>query len=135
MKGISTLLKAVYPPFVCFLSSLLILFVFHFYENKPASFLFLGIALIFLLDVKGRVNDYVFLKDKSDDFFCDRVLDKYAKSWCGRTVVLGVYPEARSFFYSRGYRWFHLLPDRVLSTASPFLRFNFWKNLFSGHRR
>lgn len=135
MKDFTKLVRSVHPPLIMFFLSLILLLISHSYRLTNISFIFLGVSLIFLLDVKGRVNDFVYLKDKHESFFCERVLSKYAKSWCGRTVVRNIHPESSEYFYDLGYRWYHFLPDRAFSKASPFLSLSFWVNLFSGHRR
>lgn len=128
--------KAVYPPLLCFCISLVLVLVSHFtITNTFLSVGFLFLALIFIVDLKGRVNDYVHLIDKPAEYFTNRVLDRYGRSWCGRTVVTGTHPPAKVYFHAKGYRWYHILPDKTFSLASPFLRPSFWCNLFCGHRR
>lgn len=124
--------KAVLPPFsLIFLGGLLGALV------HPSLF---TLCLFGLLDTHGRYNDYWYLMGEYFDpksGECNiprRTADYYGKSFCGRWLVktCDSYYRETSYYHSKGYRWWHVLPDgfpRVL------LNRNFWRNLLKGHEK
>lgn len=92
-------------------------------------------ASIFWLDFVGRAWDYDYLLSLPDKK--RRMLFHiYAKTRCGRECMIAVDGDfARDYYYTLGYRWYHVLPDEALTRRSPFLKVTFWMGLATGHIR
>jgi hypothetical protein len=43
---------------------------------------------------------------------------------------LGIGPEVRAYFYEKGYRWFHFIPDFMVRDPLFFFRRYFWDRTF-----
>lgn len=84
---------------------------------------YIGVALM-ILDVRARYKDYLRLKDTKFD---TKIAEKFGRSWCGRGVCEYIWvEEAENYFYSKGYRWYHIFPDGF---PGVFLRLDFWKSV------
>ena len=82
-----------------------------------------------LADSLSRYREYVRMRNAFQRFGLQtRVLKRAAGSRCQRDAALaaageiGGALEARGYFRSLGYRWYHLLPDRVV--ANPLVFFS-----------
>ena len=82
-----------------------------------------------LADSLSRYREYVRMRNAFKRFgLRKRILKRAAGSRCQRDAALaaageiGCVPEARGYFRSLGYRWYHVLPDRVV--ANPLVFFS-----------
>ena len=101
-------------------------------------FLFAG-SHIFLVFADGwsryqdykRVKDYLYLHG-----FDRRIVATHMRSMCQRTATitaaeeLGMKEETTSYFYHRGYRWYHFVPDFMIRDPLFFFRKKFWSRTF-----
>ena len=66
----------------------------------------------------------------------ERVLTLVARSRCQRDAALlaareaGCHGPARSFFRARGYRWYHVLPDKIVANPFHFFTPTFLRTTF-----
>ena len=89
------------------------------------------------LDARSRYQNY---KQAKDQFyihgFRSLILLPFLKSRCQRDAVwvaaeeLGYGDAAKKFFYQKGYRWYHLLPDFSFRRPQFLLTKYFWINTF-----
>lgn len=86
------------------------------------------------MDARSRFQNYKLAKDLFFEHgFKERIANLFVLSRCQREAVLvaasdlGLEPELRLHYDNQGYRWFHLIPDRVLSNPSILLSRRFWK--------
>jgi hypothetical protein len=106
-------------------------------EGHPLEFLALqlvalgwvGLAGFALADSLSRYREYVRMRSVFRRFgLRKRILKRAAGSRCQRDAALaaageiGCALEARGYFRSLGYRWYHVLPDRVV--ANPLVFFS-----------
>ncbi len=101
-----------------------------------SSFFFMN-ALFSQLDAYSRYQNFKKTRDQLyANGFQKRIVKPLAKSNCQRLAAvvaarqIGVEAEARRYYYSLGYRWYHVLPDFV--KANPLFIFHpfFWKSTF-----
>lgn len=93
------------------------------------------------MDARSRFQNYKLAKDLFFEHgFKERIADLFALSRCQREAVivaawdLGIELKLIRYYQSRGYRWFHIFPDKVLSQPSILMRRRFWqKTLFVPH--
>lgn len=125
------MIRGTYPPLLLLIVTTALMVVL------PFGYVLLPLFVLLLFDYRGRRNDFKYLTEmRSEGLQLNRkMMDRYGRTWCGRTVFVTVFPSSQLYYYSRGYRWFHVLPDGVLTRNSPFLKKNFWINLVKGHRR
>jgi len=88
-----------------------------------------GLAVFALADSLSRFREYVRMRTMFERFgLRKRILRRAAASRCQRDAALaaageiGGVLEARRYFRSLGYRWYHILPDRV--AADPLVFFS-----------
>lgn len=108
-----------------------------FKEENPREFVvfltialgWAGLAFFALADSLSRYRDYLRMRRLFMRYgFQPRILQKAAGSRCQRDAALAAashagYPDhAKVYFSSLGYRWYHLLPDRVV--ANPLVFFS-----------
>jgi hypothetical protein len=122
-------------------------------EQFAAGGIFSGIAWMLLglglstvpffaeFDAMGRYQNYKQVKDAIQNRgFDHRLLKPFMHSKCQRDAVLvaaedlGCKKEVSDFYYSQGYRWYHILPDAFLK--NPFVLFHglFWKRILFTRR-
>lgn len=99
-------------------------------------FSFLHIFLV-IADGWSRFQDYKRAKDQLFMYgFQLRIANQFANSHCQRTAFitaaddLGLGKEAKDYFYAKGYRWFHLIPDFMMKDPFFFYKRYFWKRTF-----
>ena len=94
---------------------------------------------IFLVGADGwsRYQNYKRVKDQLFMYgFHPRILAHYKSSMCQRIAAitaaeeLGLATEASAFFYSIGYRWYHLIPDFMTRDYLFFMKRSFWSRTF-----
>ncbi len=95
-----------------------------------------GLVLIFFaqMDAFCRFQNYKLAKDLFfKNKFKKRIADLFSVSRCQRDAVfvaakdLGLALELADYYHHRGYRWYHLLPDRVLENPGILFTRAYWK--------
>ncbi|WP_419785005.1 hypothetical protein [Pseudodesulfovibrio sp.] len=88
----------------------------------------LVVALFALADASARYREYRRIRAMLLRFgYSNRILEPLATSRCQRDAALLAASEtghgnrARAYFASLGYRWYHILPDRVARNPLVFL--------------
>ena len=89
------------------------------------------------LDARSRYQNYKQVKDQLHAYgFKKIILKPTLKSRCQRDAVvvasdeLGYKERCKDYFYSSGYRWYHLLPDFFFTDPLFLLHPRFWKTTF-----
>jgi len=97
----------------------------------------LVVALFAMADAAARYREYRRIRAILLRYgYSDRILEPLATSRCQRDAALlaaretGHGSRARAYFASLGYRWYHILPDRVASNPLVFLRPGFLRASF-----
>jgi hypothetical protein len=98
---------------------------------------FLSMSLLAELDGYSRFQNYKQVKDQIYlNGYQQRLLKPLTRSSCQREAAilagdeLGVGEQVRSFFYSKGYRWYHIIPDFVFQYPLFFFSRFFWRTTF-----
>ncbi|MEF2144898.1 MAG: hypothetical protein V3573_05590 [Desulfovibrionaceae bacterium] len=96
-----------------------------------------GLGGIALLDAVARFIDYQRIRTLLERYgFRERVFRVVASSRCQRDAALlaarqtGHHPQARKFFRDLGYRWYHLLPDKIANNPFQFFNPSFLRQAF-----
>lgn len=122
--------RAIRPPLTILLTGLI---VFLLQPHPVVSAVAVFVAVFGAVDSYGRYRDYQYLS--AMPYITLRLATYYGKSYCGRSVVIGctnVYSFTwREYFYYKGYRWYHFLPDGF---PSMIFKPAFWRNLATGHQ-
>jgi len=96
-----------------------------------------SLPILSQLDARSRFQSYKRVKDSLHKHgFDPRILKPFIKSRCQRDAVLaaadelGYKTKCRSYFRSQGYRWYHILPDFVISHPGFLASWQFWQSTF-----
>ncbi len=107
----------------------------------PASGWF-GLALLCGADGLSRYREYLRMRRMLDRWgFAPRLLRPLASSRCQRDAAMQAAREAgcadrtRAYYRKLGYRWYHLLPDRVVANPLAFLDMRFLRATFLPGKR
>ena len=103
-----------------------------------ATFLiFGGMAILAELDGFSRYQNYKQVKDQLYlNGYQERLLKPLLRSSCQREAAilagteLGLEPEVKAYYYNRGYRWYHIIPDFVFQYPWFFFSLYFWRTTF-----
>ena len=101
-------------------------------------FIWVGFILFLFstLDAFGRYQNYKLIKDKLYILgFDGRLVKPFMYSNCQRIAILvaaidlNCAIEVKNYLYTKGYRWYHILPETW--TRSPFILFtqSFWEKI------
>jgi hypothetical protein len=130
----------------CFASFLLC--YFNFLALKQALglpfFLYLFFFVYFFsliittqLDAYSRYQNYKMAKDLLHQYGFKKPLIKvFSKSKCQREAIaeagncLGIKKEVNDFFYSMGFRWYHILPHIIIKKPQTFFTKAYWLSTF-----
>jgi hypothetical protein len=93
------------------------------------------------LDALGRYQNYKQIKDVLFKMkYDDRLLKPFIHSKCQRDAVLvaakdlKVENKVKKFFFEKGYRFYHILPDAFMANPLVLFKKQFWiKILFTKH--
>jgi hypothetical protein len=101
-----------------------------------ASF-FLANIVLSQLDARSRWQNYKQIKDYLYGFgYRERIFKLLLKSSCQRQAALvaaedlGYRARVEAFFWSHGYRWYHIPPDFVFAHPQFLLSRHFWRTTF-----
>jgi len=96
---------------------------------------------IFQLDSRARLRLYERLKIIFEERgYNERILEKMTTSRCQRGAAkyaaadVGLKEEVDKFFTEKGYKWHHLIPDKLLESPSYIFNVNFWKQSLSAKK-
>ena len=97
----------------------------------------ISLPLFAQLDARSRFQNYKQIKDQIYIYgFDKRIFKPVLKSRCQRDAAwlsakeLGHGEKCRIYFFSEGYRWFHLFPDFLFSKPQFLFTHYFWKTTF-----
>jgi hypothetical protein len=118
-----------------------IVFAVVFMETQPLKIIAVvggGLsAVLAQLDARSRFQEFKQVRDQLIDFGPDRrIFRPVAGSRCRRDAALaaarqlGYETVCLSFFSGMGYRWHHLLPDRIIQEPRLLLTLSFWRATF-----
>jgi len=89
------------------------------------------------LDARSRYQNYKMLRDQFYMFgFQQRIVKPFTKSRCQRDAALAAAGElgyagvCKQYFYSQGYRFYHVLPDFLFTNPEFLLNRKFWETTF-----
>jgi hypothetical protein len=116
----------------------------NFYSDNYSFFIWIAIFILFFsmsilaeLDGYSRFQNYKQVKDQIYlNGFQERLLKPLMISSCQREAALlageelDCFYDVKNYFYSRGYRWYHILPDFVFKNPLFFFRNYFWRTTF-----
>jgi hypothetical protein len=98
---------------------------------------FFNMAILAELDGYSRYQNYKQIKDQIYlNGYQERLLKPLSKSSCQRAAAmlagneLGIENKISSYFFNRGYRWYHIIPDFVFSNPLLFFTIYFWRSTF-----
>lgn len=98
---------------------------------------FFNMCILAELDGYSRFQNYKQVKDQMFlNGFQERQLKPLLKSSCQREAAilagdeLGIGEKVRSYFFDKGYRWFHIIPDFVFNNQLFFFSTFFWRTTF-----
>jgi hypothetical protein len=101
------------------------------------SSFFLTNAVLSQLDARSRWQNYKQVKDQLCGFgYRERIFKPVLNSSCQRHAALiaaaecGYRKQVQAFFWSQGYRWYHIPPDFVFSHPQFLLSRHFWRTTF-----
>ncbi len=101
------------------------------------AYLTFGIFLFAELDARSRFQNFKQLRDQLFKYgYNERIIKPMLNSRCQRDAAklaceyFGYENMAKSYFYSHGYRWFHIVPDFVFSHPKFLLSGTFWTTTF-----
>ena len=94
------------------------------------------VAIISQLDAFGRFQNYKQLKDKFYEYgFNLRLIRPFMFSKCQRDAILVASEDFDSkdkvklYFYEKGYRWYHVLPDVFVDNPLLIFKMEFWNKI------
>lgn len=101
----------------------------------------LGLVIFSQMDAYSRFQDYKLAKDLLfENGFRIRVARLFMASRCQRDALkvaakdLGLLIELNTFINDMGYKWFHIIPEILLTRPLVLFSFRFWrKTLFAPH--
>ena len=98
---------------------------------------FFNMSILAELDGYSRFQNYKQVKDQMFlNGFQERQLKPLLKSSCQREAAilagdeLGIGEKVRNYFFVKGYRWYHIIPDFVFSNQLFFFNMFFWRTTF-----
>ena len=108
-----------------------------FYTYLTAMVLFMNMAILAEMDGYSRYQNYKQVKDQLYfNGYQERLLKPLLRSSCQREAAvlagteLGLEKEVKDYFYNKGYRWYHIIPDFVFQYPLFFFSLYFWRTTF-----
>ena len=108
-----------------------------FFLNIYLMLFFGSIPFFAQLDAWSRWQNYKLFRDLLFKYgYRDRFAKSLMHSRCQREAAyiaaldVDLTDPVARFFYNRGYRWYHIIPDFVIKTPGYLLTDNFWKTTF-----
>jgi hypothetical protein len=124
--------------------SFITLIKINYHYDSSSWFIWLAIFIIFFnmavlaeLDGYSRYQNYKQVKDQMFlNGYQERQLNPLLKSSCQReaallaTTELGLGNKVRNYFFAKGYRWYHILPDFLFENPLFLFTGYFWRTTF-----
>ena len=105
--------------------------------NTAILAILVSLPILSQLDARSRFQSYKRVKDSLHQHGSDpRILRPFIKSRCQRDAVLAAADElgyglqCRGYYRAQGYRWYHILPDFVISNPGFLASRQFWQSTF-----
>ena len=105
----------------------------HFAVKTAIISVTIFMVLFAQLDARSRYQNYKLIKDNLFIYgFQERILKPFMKSRCQRDAMmtaaaeLGMQRQCNEYFRKLRYRWYHLVPDVILTRPSVLLTKSFW---------
>lgn len=129
-------LIAAWPPI--FFTSIGVM-IFFLIESVFSFALLIPIFLGFA-DINSRIMDYKKVLKQLKGGHAINIHVEYQYSFCRRQACKKAFYDyepafgriVKKSFKSMGYRWYHIFPKHTFSKKSPYLKFNFYRNLICG---
>lgn len=116
--------KALWPPIVLTLLSLILAYSLHI--------IFLLGSLILFIDIKARYEEYVKLVNEKSEHKRMKRIDLMRASNCSRTAAIAAFPDLAKPHYAKlGYKWYHIFPD---GAPQCFFSVKWWKRTLGIHK-
>jgi hypothetical protein len=110
---------------------------FSWYIWFAVLVIFLPMGILAELDGYSRFQNYKQVKDQLFQHgFQLRLLRPLERSSCQREaailagVELGIGQQVKEYYYTKGYRWYHIIPDFVFQYPLFFFSAYFWRTTF-----
>lgn len=98
---------------------------------------FFSLLITTQLDAYSRYQNYKMAKDLLHHYgFKKPLIRVFSKSKCQREAVaeagncLGFKKEVNDYFYSMGFRWYHILPHIIIKKPQTFFTKSYWLSTF-----
>lgn len=98
---------------------------------------FFNMIILAELDGFSRFQNYKQVKDQIYfNGYQERILKPLSKSSCQRAAAilagdeLGIKNKITTYFFNKGYRWYHIVPDFVFNNPLFFFTPFFWRSTF-----
>lgn len=98
---------------------------------------FFSLMITSQLDAYSRFQNYKMAKDLLHQYGFKKPLVKvFSKSKCQREAIaeagncLGFKKEVNDYFYSMGFRWYHILPHIIVKKPKTFFTKSYWLSTF-----
>ena len=98
---------------------------------------FFSLIITTQLDAYSRYQNYKMAKDLLYQYGFKKPLVKvFSKSKCQREAIaeagncLGIKKEVNDYFYSMGFRWYHILPHIIIKKPMIFFTREYWLSTF-----
>lgn len=108
-------------------------YLFHLFF----SIYFFSLIITSQLDAYSRYQNYKMAKDLLHQYGFKKPLIKvFSKSKCQREAIaeagncLGIKKEVNDYFYSMGFRWYHILPHMIIKKPQTFFTKSYWLSTF-----
>jgi hypothetical protein len=108
-------------------------FIMHFF----LSCYFFSLIITTQLDAYSRYQNYKMVKDLLHLYgFKKPLVRLFSKSKCQREAIIvaancfGMKNEVRDYFYSMGFRWYHILPHIIIKKPQTFFTKSYWLSTF-----
>ena len=108
-----------------------------FFMHLFFSVYFFSLIITTQLDAYSRYQNYKMAKDLLYQYgFKKPLVRLFSKSKCQREAIaeagnyLGMKKEVIDYFYSMGFRWYHILPHIIIKRPEIFFTKSYWQSTF-----
>ena len=131
---INYLLAAKFPNIVTLFWIIILSFYYNIYVVVIISLIFI---LLSQLDAISRYREYLRINNLFKIYGWDeKIANSKIYSRCQRDAIQlaairnEFTKEIKQFFYNKGYRWYHIIPDKILKNPLFLFTKQFWKTFF-----
>jgi hypothetical protein len=86
------------------------------------------LTVIYFVDCVKRTKEYQRIQKIKPT---TKVFETYKGTYCQRSVVKTLHPEAKSYYHGLGYRFYHWLPDAWVQNPRNIVSLKWWRNFFN----